>query len=104
MSKMFIISDGEAPLEFLNVIENVIDLPDYEVNSQNLSSVISFFEDATWQGPLSIYETDPEMATHADESTRECFLFGMAFEDQWCKDDVYIVMVHESGRAWVRHY
>lgn len=101
---MYIMNDGEAPLAFLELIDNVINLSDYEVNSQSLNQVISFLEDPKWQDPLSIYETDPEMATHADESTRECFLFGMAFEDSWCKDDVYIIMTHESGRAWIRHY
>lgn len=102
MSKMFIMNDGEIPLTLMDMMDAVQSYPN--VNAQSLARVISCLENPEWQDPLSIYETDPALAEHTDESTRECFLFGMAFDDKWCKDDVYIIMVHESGNAWIRHY
>lgn len=104
MSKMYIMND-----------ENLSDLiteklwPLVEETGRWVGTAAEI-ETALWaiespenQDPISIYETDLEMASHSDEATRECFLFGMAFDDQWCKDDVYIIMIHESGRTWVQH-
>lgn len=101
MSKMYIMCDDSLG----NDVEPKLDeLTGSQTTIEALGPVLSIIEDRSVQEPLSIYETDPEMAAVTDEVTREYFLFGMAFDDKWCKDDVYIIMVHESGVAWVRHY
>ena len=101
MSKMYITNDSDLGSDVESKLDELLGP---QTTLEALGPVLSLIEDPAVQEPLSIYETDPEMAAVTDEVTREYLLFGMAFDDKWCKDDVYIIMVHESGVAWVRHY
>lgn len=66
------------------------------ITSRNL---VSFLEIES--AYASLYETDPALAAVIDEATRALILYGMAFEDQWCADEIWTVLVDEEGRAEV---
>ena len=105
MSKMYIMNDCNLGDGIEGVLWPLVEETGrFEGVAADFAPLIAAVDDPSYQEPVSIYETDPEMAEHSDEVHRELILFGMAFEDKWCKDDVYIIMVHDGGRAWVQHY
>lgn len=105
MSKMYIMNDHDLSEVVHGKVWSLInETGSWVGTADQVEPLLCAIADPESQDPISIYETDPEMASACNEETREFYLFGLAFDDQWCRDDVYVIMVHENGRAWVRGY
>lgn len=102
MARMIIMNYEEIDNDLYDFLSILCDAE--SPSTDDLAKALKIIESPEFQDPYAEFVLDPQLAQQLDAKTRERLLFGMAFEDQWQMDDVFIIMIHDDGQIWLKQY
>lgn len=102
MARMIIMNYEELDNDLYALLQNLRKKENH--STDKLTEILKIIESPEFRDPYAEFVLDPQLAQQLDAKTRERLLFGMAFEDQWQMDDVFIIMIHDDGQIWLKQY